>query len=83
MHPIPDRVECREAVLDAYIIEEIKRHEEARRRAESDGRPRVHIEREQPPRETPEDQDRQPEPEEEPIRIDIEPTFPIRPTVTI
>lgn len=35
-------------MLDAYIIEDIKRQEEARREAENEGRPRLHIDLEEP-----------------------------------
>lgn len=61
-------------MLDAYIIEEIKRQEEERRRREDAARPRLRIEipdrtRREEPTETPEEQ---PPPEEDGIiRIDL------------
>lgn len=58
-------------VLDAYIIEEIKKQEEERRRREEAARPRLRIEI---PQETPEGEEEE-APEEndhrEPIRIDL------------
>ena len=61
-------------MLDAYIIEEIKRQEEERRRRDSD-RPRLHIEIPRPPLEAPVvDRDDEDEPEESDdgiIRIDL------------
>lgn len=56
------------AVLDAYIIEDIRRQEESRRRRDEEGRPRVHIEEELPERSS-EDTDRE-ESESESIRIE-------------
>ena len=67
------------AVLDAYIIEEIKRQEEARKRSEEEGRPRIRIDidREAP---DPDDEDEaEPEDSEDGgvIRIEIDsPTIP-------
>jgi hypothetical protein len=78
LHPAPETADGRDAVLDAYIIEEIKRQEEARRRAESDARPRLQIERlpvEPPAPETPAEEDEH----DGPIRIDIDDAIPIRP----
>jgi hypothetical protein len=57
-------------VLDAYIIEEIKKQEEERRRREEAARPRLHIEipRDAPAEEAPaKDEDER----REPIHIDL------------
>lgn len=57
-------------VLDAYIIEEIKREEEARRQGQADSRPRLRIEHERPL--PPRDDPSTPDEDEGPIRIDID-----------
>ena len=44
MHVRGQRSNILEDVLDAYIIEEIKRQEDRRRRDEEEGRPRLRIE---------------------------------------
>ncbi|MEL6185678.1 MAG: hypothetical protein AAFU79_13730 [Myxococcota bacterium] len=54
-------------MLDAYIIEDIKRQEQARRSE----RPRLNIEHERVPPEVDEDLEEE-EDDEEPIRIDID-----------
>lgn len=65
-------------MLDAYIIEDIKRQEEARRRAEEARRPRLHIDDLREPVRRPEipdaeapDEPSEDEEDEEPIRIEI------------
>ena len=63
-------------MLDAYIIEEIKRQEEERRRKEDAARPRLRIEIPQPRREDvtePADGERDERPEDDSgiIRIDL------------
>jgi len=57
----------KEDVLDAYIIEEIKRQEEERRRRD-EGRPRLHIEIPRnvpPPRERGEGEEHEPDDDED------------------
>ena len=58
-------------VLDAYIIEEIKKQEEERRRRDETGRPRLRIEiPDEAPEHEPEDKEEEEEPRG-PIRIDL------------
>lgn len=68
------------AVLDAYIIEDIKRREEKRRQDEDERRPRIHIDPVRPDpceQEDESDSDDDDEEEEESIRIDLDnPTIP-------
>lgn len=66
-------------MLDTYIIEEIKRQEEARRRSESDARPSLRIERGRPPARPRDETDITPgEQDRGVIRIDID-----QPTIRI
>ena len=71
-----DQIDCRLFVLDAYIIEEIKRQEEERRKKEEAERPRVYIE-EPPPVEKHPDEIREEDAEdseqddEQPIRVPL------------
>ncbi len=67
------RTEHESDVLDAYIIEEIKKQEEERRRDEA-ARPRLRIEipHEAPEHESPETKDEEEEEQQRgPIRIDL------------
>lgn len=65
-------------VLDAYIIEDIRRREEQRRQEEEQRRPRLHIDPVAPP--APERAPERTEEEEDGVvRIDIDaPTVPLR-----
>jgi hypothetical protein len=58
-------------VLDAYIIEEIKKQEEERRRRDESGRPRLRIEiPDEAPEHEPDDEEEEEAPRG-PIRIDL------------
>lgn len=60
-------------MLDAYIIEEIKRQEEERRKKEDAVRPRLHIElpRTEPPKESETEADNDEEPTEDDAVLEI------------
>jgi hypothetical protein len=59
-------------VLDAYIIEEIKKQEEERRRRDEAGRPRLRIEiPDEAPEHEPPDEEEKEDTHREPIRIDL------------
>ncbi len=73
MRSPPLRAEHRIDVLDAYIIEEIKKREEARRREDDASRPRLHIEIPAWPDRERDSEEERPEDSEAPLDEDEDP----------